>query len=357
MSATAMKLPDNIINFKLPKKPKVVEKEDQPYQKQYSITPFRAMLDTRLHEKPLRVLGILCSYTNRAGITWVGQETIAKQMGTTKQTVGKHMKLLKELGYIEVVSKGFRGERANTTRVIFDPSVTTEDAIAVASSGEEDVRPPFMVKQEMREMDELARKRMVEQAMQMSKGFGKPNVFKVNTEPKPTDSITVREMKMKIAEHKEKVKRVSKAKKEQLSNDVHSKPPEVDYESVVKPVDNSVDNSLHSSVHSSSHSNSLEAYQREEEGIYINDNNKNLSNKLINIYKIKVGVINKLERVMTTQDQEVMLSMVEVGLDEVMWTMIVEDTLQNCVRTRKEPPHRIAYFKEGILTALNTSLA
>ena len=348
-----MKLPDNIIEFKLPKrKPKVVEKEDQTYQKQYSSTPFRAMTDMRLHEKPLRVLGLLCSYTNRAGITWVGQETIAKQMGTTKQTVGKHMKLLKELGYIEVVSKGFRGERANTTRVIFDPSVTTEDAIGIASTAEEDVRPPFMVKEEMREMDELARKRMVAQAMEMSKGFGKPNVFKVNTEPKETDSITVREMKMKIAEHKEKVKRVSKAKREKLSNDADELLKQAE-KLVVKPVDNS----LHSSVHSSSHSNSPESYQRELEG---NNNKviyKELSNKLINIYKIKVGVINKLERVMTTEDQEVMLSLVENGLTEEMWTMIVEDTLQNCARTRKEPPHRIAYFKEGILTALNTSLA
>lgn len=352
MSAVLMKLPDNIINFKLPKKPKVVEKEDQPYQKQYSITPFRAMLDTRLHEKPLRVLGILCSYTNRAGITWVGQETIAKQMGTTKQTVGKHMKLLKELGYIEVVSKGFRGERANTTRVIFDPSVTTEDAIGIASTAEEDVRPPFMVKKEMQEMDELARKRMVAQAMEMSKGFGKPNVFKVNTEPKETDSITVREMKMKIAEHKEKVKRVSKAKKDQLSKDADELLKQVE-KLVVKPVDNST----HSSVHSSSHGNSPESYQREEEGNNKVFNNNNLSNKLINIYKIKVGVINKLERVMTTQDQEVMLSLVENGLNEEMWVMIVEDTLNNCAKTRKEPPHRISYFKEGIMSALNSSLA
>jgi len=347
-----MKLPDNIINFKLPKKPKVVEKEDQPYQKQYSITPFRAMTDTRLHEKPLRVLGLLCSYTNRAGITWVGQETIAKQLGTTKQTVGKHMKLLKELGYIEVVSKGFRGERANTTRVIFDPTVTTEDAIGVASTGEEDVRPPFMVKQEMREMDEQVRKRMVAQALEMSKGFGKANVFKVNTEPKSSDSITVREMKMKIAEHQEKVKRVSKVKRDQLSKDANELLSKVE-KIVVKPVDNL----LHSSAHSSSHSNSPESYQREVEGIYKKDIYKDISNKLISIYKLKVGVINKVERVMTTEDQVAMLSMVEAGLEEVMWTMIVDDTLQNCARTRKEPPHRIAYFKEAIMRTLNTPLA
>jgi hypothetical protein len=352
MSAVLMKLPDNIINFKLPKKPKVVEKEDQPYQKQYSITPYRAAADKRLHEGTLRVLMTLCSYTNRAGITWVGITAIGKELGISKQAVSKQMKLLESLGYVQVVSKGFRAERANTRRVIFDPSLTTEDVIAVAGSAEEDVRPPFMVKQEEKEMDELARKRMVEQAMELSKGFGKANVFKVNTEPKPTDSITVREMKMKIAEHKEKVKRVSKAKREKLSNDADELLKQVE-KLVVKPVDNL----SHSQLHSQPDSQLLEVDQRDLEGIYKDNNNKVLSNKLINIYKIKVSLINKIERVLTTEDQEVMLSMVEAGLDEVMWTMIVEDTLNECQRTRKEPPHRIAYFKEAIMRTLNTSLA
>jgi hypothetical protein len=262
------------------------------------------------------------------------------------------MKLLETLGYVQVVSKGFRAERADTRRVIFDESVTTEDAIGVAGTAEEDVRPPFMVKQEMREMDEQIRKRMVEQALQMSKGFGKPNVFKVNTEPKSSDSITVREMKMKIAEHKEKVKRVAKAKRDVLSKDA-DKLLSMAEKIVVKPVDNSP----HSQLHSQPDSQPLEVYQREEEGIYKGYIYKELSNKLINIYKLKVGVINKVERVMTTEDQDAMLSMVEAGLNEVMWEMIVEDTLQNCARTRKEPPHRITYFKEAIMRTLDASLA
>jgi hypothetical protein len=295
---------------------------------------------------------ILCSYTNRAGITWVGLTAIGKQLGISKQAVGKQMKLLESLGYVEVVSKGFRAERADTRRVIFDPDLKTEDVIAVASSGEEDVRPPFMVKQEMREMDEQIRKRMVEQAMQMSKGFGKPNVFKVNTEPKDSDSITVREMKMKIAEHKEKVKRVAKTKREVLSKDADQLLSMAE-KLVVKPVDNS----SHSQLHSQPRSQLLEVDLREEEGIYKGYIYKELSNKLINIYKLKVGVINKVERVMTTEDQVAMLSMVEAGLNEVMWEMIVDDTLHNCQRTRKEPPHRIAYFKEAIMRTLNTSLA
>lgn len=352
MSAVLMKLPDNIINFKLPKKPKVVQKEDQPHQKQYSIIPFRAVTDDRLHHQTLKVLMMICSFTNRAGITWVGQKTLADQLKIHQQAVSRQIKLLEKCGYLETISKGFKGERANTRRVIFDESVTTEDAIGIASTAEEDVRPPFMVKEEMKEMDELARKRMVAQAMEMSKGFGKPNVFKVNTELKETDSITVRQMKMKIAEHKEKVKRVSKAKKEKLSKDADELLKQVE-KLVVKPVDNSP----HTQHHIQHHSLHPDVVQREVEGIYKKDIYKELSNKLINIYKLKVGVINKLERVMTEGDRDVMLSLVENGLTEEMWVMIVEDTLNNCAKTRKEPPHRIAYFKEGIMSALNSSLA
>ncbi len=355
MSAVLMKLPDNIINFKLPKKPKVVEKEFVPHQKQYCVLPFRAMMDDRLHHQTLRVLMAICSFTNRAGITWVGQKTIAEHLKIHQQSVSRQFKLLEKHGYLETIHKGFKGERADTRRVIFDPSLKTEDVIAVASSGEEDVRPPHMIKQEEREMDEAARKRMVAQAMEMSKGFGKPNVFKVNTELKETDSITVRQMKMKIAEHKEKVKRVSKAKKEKLSKDADELLQKAE-KMVVKLVDNSP-HTQHHIQHIEAELQHPDVVQRYEGSINNKDIYKNISNKLINIYKIKVGVINKLERVMTTQDQEVMLSLVENGLTEEMWVMIVEDTLNNCAKTRKEPPHRIAYFKDGILSALNSSLA
>ena len=351
-----MKLPDNIIEFKLPKrKPKVVEKEFVPHQKQYCVLPFRAMMDDRLHHQTLRVLMAICSFTNRAGITWVGQKTIAEHLKIHQQSVSRQFKLLEKHGYLETIHKGFKGERADTRRVIFDPSLKTEDVIAVAGSAEEDVRPPYMVKEEERQMDEQMRKQMVAQAMEMSKGFGKPNVFKVNTEVKPTDSITVREMKMKIAEHKEKVKRVSKAKKEKLSKDADELL-EMAEKLVVKAVDNS-SHTQHHIQHIGAELQHPDVVQRYEGSIYINDNNKILSNKLLNIYKNKVGVINKLERVLTTQDQEVMLSLVENGLNEEMWVMIVEDTLHDCAKTRKEPPHRIAYFKEGIMRALNSSLA
>jgi hypothetical protein len=54
---------------------------------------------------------------------------------------------LKKAGYLEVVSKGFRAERADTLRIIFDPSLSAQDAIAV-TSGIEDTRPPEQIKRE-----------------------------------------------------------------------------------------------------------------------------------------------------------------------------------------------------------------
>lgn len=346
----AMRLPDNVVQFKVAKRrPKIVEKEEVPHQKAYCITPFRAAADKNLHEGTLRVLMMLCSYTNRAGITWVGQATIAKQLGLHQQSVSRQIKLLESLGYLQVVSKGFKGERADTRRVIFDPSVTTEDAIGIASTAEEDARPPFIVKKEMREMDEAVRKKFVEEAKELSKGFGKVNVFKVDTQPRETDSVTVREMRMKIKEHQEKVKRVAKAKRTKLSKDADELMEKVN-KLVVKPVDNSVDNL----DHIQHHTQRLDVVQKGTNKVIDKVIYKELSNKLISIYKLKVGVINKVERVMTDSDREVMLSLVEQGLTEELWSIIVDETLTSCQTSRREPPHRIAYFKEAIQRVLNT---
>ena len=351
----ALKLPDNVVPFTIPKrKPKIVEKEEQPFQKKFCVLPFRAVSDRRLHDQSLRVLATLCSYTNRAGITWVGQTTLAKSLGIHRQSVTRQFKLLRELGYIEIMSKGFRGERANTIRIIFDESINAEDAISVVSTYE-DARPPYLVKQEEKEMDEAKRKALVEQASKLSKGFGKVNVFKVDTEPREDDSITVREMRVKIKEHQEKVKRVAKAKREKLSKDADELVKKVDA-LVVKPVDNSVENSESEGSHRQHHRQHPDVALVNDKDIYILTS-KEFSNKLINIFLIKVKVINKLERVVTDEDRETMLSLVEAGLTEQLWTDVLEDTLQTMASKRQDPPHRISWFKSGLMPVLNAHTA
>jgi hypothetical protein len=76
---------------------------------------------------------------------------LAKDMQVSQQSISKHLKALTAAGYIEVTAKGFRGERANTTRVIYDPTVSQTDAIAI-TSGQEDTRPPETRRRETKEM-------------------------------------------------------------------------------------------------------------------------------------------------------------------------------------------------------------
>lgn len=144
--------PARVIEFKLPKrKPKVVEKVAPPDQRKFVVMPIKALTDKRLTDNQVRVFGVLCSYANRAGLTWVSQARIGQDLGISQQAVAKQIKALVKHGVIEVTSKGFRGERANTIRVIFDQDISQEDAIAVASS-KEDSRPPEMRKREAKEM-------------------------------------------------------------------------------------------------------------------------------------------------------------------------------------------------------------
>jgi len=140
-----------VIEFKLPKRPKIVEKDAPPDQRSLAVVPLRAIRDRALTDGQLRALAILCSYCNRAGITWVSQGRLAKDMQVSQQSISKHLKALSAAGYIEVTAKGFRGERANTTRVIYDPTVTQVDAIAI-TSGQEDTRPPETRRRETKEM-------------------------------------------------------------------------------------------------------------------------------------------------------------------------------------------------------------
>lgn len=146
-------VPYNVIDFKLPKKPKVREKEPLPDQRKLAIIPIRAATDRSLTEGMLRTLLLIASYTNRAGITWVGQARLAQDLGVTRQAITKQVGKLVKAGYLEVVSKGFRGERANSIRLIFDPTIDAETAIAVTSRIE-DTRPPHMRKEQQMQAEQ-----------------------------------------------------------------------------------------------------------------------------------------------------------------------------------------------------------
>jgi hypothetical protein len=197
-------MPDNVVPFALPKKPKIREKEPAPDQRKVCVVPIKAIRDASLTDASIRVLAILCSYTNRAGITWVSQNRLAADMGVTKQAISKQFVKLKAAGYIEVVKRGFKGQRSDTIRVVFDESVDTATALAVTSR-HEDNRSPQLKEQDMKKEQELTPDpEGLKRIQDMIKGVVKPvtQPAKEYQMPKSGDTVTVAKMKKEIAAKK-----------------------------------------------------------------------------------------------------------------------------------------------------------
>ena len=199
-------MPDNIIQFELPAKPRIKEQEALPDQRKIIVLPFKAIFDKRLNHGTIRTLAAISAYSNRAGITWVSQKRIATELDISQQAVSKQVKQLKEFGYIELVKKGFHGKATDTIRIIYDKDITAAEAITMVSNVE-DARPPYQVKQEEKrlhqEVDLEGQKRiaaMLRQAISQP-----PTLTKKDYQmPKDKESVTVRKMKDEIAKHQRK---------------------------------------------------------------------------------------------------------------------------------------------------------
>lgn len=329
-----MKPIDNIIEFSLPKRrPKIVEKEAPPDLRKFCVLPLRAIQDKELTHGAIRTLAILCAYCNRAGLTWVSQQRLAADLKITKQAVNKQIRILKEKGYLEVVKRGFRGKKGDTIRVIFDETVSTEDAIAITSSIE-DTRPPHIIEMEKRQMDDSIRQQAREGFKEMVRKMTTMDANKIDTSEKSTDSITVREMKQKI-------KKVQTKTKKAVDNSVNNSDSKI---SIVNP---EVDHVVNLEVDETQFMNSKVTVSKE----VIN----NLINKNIKTYKELVWSTFKLERVMNEQDLKVMTELVESGMTEQMWTDVVTDILQAMKDKRQDPPHRIGFFRDGLMRVLSAS--
>ena len=199
-------MPDNVVPFALPKKPKIVEKEPLPDQRKFSVMPIRAVKDKDLSHVAIRVLGLICTYTNRAGITWVGTQQLATDLQVTRQAISKQLVKLKAAGYVQVIHRGYHGKRNDTIRVIFDETIDTETAIAITSR-HEDTRPPVMRKQQEDEINNTIDPEGLRRIKDMIRGVIKP----MNEPPKEYqmpkgDTITVTKMKAEIAVKKSRKK-------------------------------------------------------------------------------------------------------------------------------------------------------
>lgn len=136
------KASNNSTLFRIPKRPKIQEVEHQDLRK-FCVVPYRAGKDKRITQATFRVFITLCGYANRAGIVWVSQKRIGSDCGISQPVTNRHFKRLRDYGYIERVSFGKKGLKADITRIIYDPSLTAEDAIAIANEpiSKEDAMP------------------------------------------------------------------------------------------------------------------------------------------------------------------------------------------------------------------------
>jgi len=117
--------------IKLPKKPRIYKKEQQPDQRQFSVVPIRAITDRSLTNMELRVLMMFCAYSNRGGLTWVGLQRIASHFKISLNRASVLTRALIAKGYIKVLYHGFAGERAHTRQIIYN-DLKLEDIIAIA---------------------------------------------------------------------------------------------------------------------------------------------------------------------------------------------------------------------------------
>jgi hypothetical protein len=99
-------------------------------KRKFIVIPYRAATDPRIWPSTMRALQIVCSYCNKAGITWASQKRMAQDLGITPQAFNANVMRLKKLGYLRTEHKGWRGERADTMRVIYEPGQTLEDILA-----------------------------------------------------------------------------------------------------------------------------------------------------------------------------------------------------------------------------------
>lgn len=103
---------------------KKIRNEDQRH---FVVIPIKAVLDRRVTGENLRVLCALAGYCNRSGYSFVSLKTISKDLKCTPQNIGKHLKKIERLGYIQSFSNYFPNLKGNTRRIIYDDKIKHDD--------------------------------------------------------------------------------------------------------------------------------------------------------------------------------------------------------------------------------------
>jgi len=103
---------------------KKIRNEDHRH---FVVIPRRALLNRSITGENLRVLGVLASYCNKSGYSFVSLKTIAGDLNCSIQNIHKHLKRLEKHGIIESFSNYFPLLKGNTRRIIYNEKIKHED--------------------------------------------------------------------------------------------------------------------------------------------------------------------------------------------------------------------------------------
>jgi biotin operon repressor len=105
-----------------------------------TVVPFRATLDANLTNQSIRVLLLICSYTDKNNMTFVSQQTLADVAGVTRQAITNQMAILRKHGYIEIINKAYKGRTSSTIQVLFNhPEMQHKEIISDTKYNQEDI--------------------------------------------------------------------------------------------------------------------------------------------------------------------------------------------------------------------------
>lgn len=122
------------MGFVLPNKP-VIERVEREDGRKFCVVPLRAFREKRLSLSQLRILGIYASYCNNAGMSFVSCTALGRDYGCSKSYMALMLQKIEKVGYIIRVKKqGVPGIRGCVRRMVYDASISTDDAIGISQS-------------------------------------------------------------------------------------------------------------------------------------------------------------------------------------------------------------------------------
>jgi DNA-binding IclR family transcriptional regulator len=95
----------------------------------------RAVVDPTLTDACVRVLAVIGIHAGPEGIAWPSQQTIGMMVGLNRSTVCRHLKRLRERGYLDRYRKRTtRGHYRNVYRLLYPAYAALPDATAAEAA-------------------------------------------------------------------------------------------------------------------------------------------------------------------------------------------------------------------------------